>query len=102
MMMPNWDDFEILASRLAGALGALVSMRFLNGTILERSLMAVGGAAFSFYASAWTAQKLSIPEGLCGFLLGLFGMSILSRLWEWLQTTNALRDFLDAWLRRKP
>lgn len=99
--MTSWDDVEMWASRLAGVAGALVSMRFLNGTVFERLLMAVGGAFFSFYAAPWAANRLSLPEGLCGFLLGLFGMSILARLWEWMQTTNAIRDFLDAWLRRK-
>lgn len=99
--MTSWDDIEMWASRLAGVAGALVSMRFLNGTVLERILMATGGAFFSFYAAPWASERLSLPEGLTGFLLGLFGMSVLARLWEWVQTTNAIRDFLDAWLRRK-
>lgn len=96
----SWDDIEQWGARLAGVAGALVSMKFLNGTIAERTLMAIGGAFFAFYATDFVSTKLTIPEGLCGFLLGLFGMSILSRMWEWMQTTNIIRDFLDAWLRR--
>lgn len=98
--MMSWDDIEQWGVRLAGAAGALVSMRFLNGTVFERVLMAIGGAFFAFYATDFVAGKLSLPDGLTGFLLGLFGMSILSRTWEWMQSTNVIRDFLDAWLRR--
>lgn len=98
--MLQWDDIEAWGARLAGVAGALVSMRFLNGTIVERVFMAIGGAFFAFYATDWVSSKLALPEGLTGFLLGLFGMSILSRMWEWMQTTNVIRDFLDAWLRR--
>lgn len=98
--MWSWDEIEVWGARLAGVAGALVSMRFLSGSIFERTLMAIGGAFFAFYATEWVASKVGLPEGLCGFLLGLFGMSILSRTWEWMQSTNVIRDFLDAWLRR--
>lgn len=82
--------WEKILGHLAGVAGALVSMRFVQGTFVERMIMMFGGASFSYYASEIISQKLSIPEGLTGFLLGLFGMSILSRLWDWLQTTSVI------------
>lgn len=97
-----WDDIEQWALRLAGIAGAVVSVRFVSGSYVHRALMVAGGAFFSFYATDWVADKLAMPAGLVGFLLGLFGMSVLSRVWEWMQQTNAIRDFLDAWLRRGP
>lgn len=95
-----WDDIQQWILRLAGVAGALTSMRFVSGTYFERVLMVIGGAFFSFYATEWTAQWLELPPGLTGFLLGLFGMSVLSRVWEWMQSTTLIQDFLDAWLRR--
>ena len=95
-----WDEVQQWILRFAGVAGALVSMRFVNGSLFERLLMMIGGAFFSFYATEWTAQWLSLPQGLTGFLLGLFGMSVLSRVWEWVQSTNAVSGFLDAWLRK--
>lgn len=95
-----WDEVQQWILRFAGVAGALVSMRFVNGTFFERTLMVIGGAFFSFYASEWVSQWLALPQGLAGFLLGLFGMSVLSRVWEWMQTTNVVHSFLDAWLRK--
>jgi hypothetical protein len=95
-----WEDIQQWGLRLAGVAGALVSMRFVSGTLSERIPMFIGGAFFSFYATEWTAQWLALPEGLTGFLLGLFGMSVLNRVWEWMQATTVVRDFLDAWFRK--
>jgi hypothetical protein len=94
-------DFETIAGKLSGIAGALVSMRFLNGSIWERLTMAVGGATFSVYAAEYVAAKSSLPEGLAGFLLGLFGMSILSRAWEWFQTTQFDFSKWVPWTKRK-
>jgi len=95
-----WESIQEWVLRLAGVAGALASMKFVSGTIVDRTLMVIGGAFFSFYATDWVSQWLALPPGLTGFLLGLFGMSVLSRVWEWVQSTNAVSGFLDAWLRR--
>lgn len=79
------QNFETVAVKLAGVLGALVSMRFLQGSWLERLSLAIGGAVLSYFASPYVAERLSMPEGLTGFLLGLFGMAIASKAWETLQ-----------------
>jgi len=99
--MFNWDDFQTGAGRVAGVAGALVSMRFIAGSIAERLVMAAGGALFSFFASEYVAHKLAIPEGLAGFLLGLFGMSILSRIWDWVQTVS-IDGFIRSWFKIPP
>lgn len=83
--MTDMQNFETVAVKLAGVLGALVSMRFLQGSWLERLNLAVGGTVLSYFASPWVSERLSMPEGLTGFLLGLFGMAIASKAWETLQ-----------------
>lgn len=97
----NWNDFELWGTRIAGIIGAIVSMRFVEGTFKQRVIMAIGGAAFAFYATDVVTAHLSMPEGLAGFLLGLFGMSILSRMWEWAQTTNVLDWILNLLIRMR-
>lgn len=77
---------ESLAMKLAGLVGAVVSMGFLKGTLPERAFMALSGAALSFYAAPWAAGLTGLPEGLTGFLIGFFGMAILSKAWEWWQS----------------
>lgn len=96
-------DFDIVAAKLAGVAGALVSMRFLQGTWPQRISTAVCGALISFYAAPYVSIRVGIPEGLSGFLLGLFGMAIASRLWEWVQTTPiaGVWQIVIDWLKKR-
>lgn len=77
---------EGVAVKLAGLAGAVVSMRFLQGSLKERAFLAASGMVFSFYASPFMSKISGLPEGLSGFLLGLFGMALVSKAWEVIQT----------------
>ncbi len=85
MTTPTDFNLDVWGAKLAGIAGALVSMNFLQGTWPARLFTAFCGAVLSFYAAAHIARVISIPEGLAGFLLGMFGMAIASRCWEWIQ-----------------
>lgn len=78
-------NIDAVAAKLAGVAGALVSMRYLNGSWPARLSMAISGSILSFYASPWIAERIGTPEGLAGFLLGLFGMAVVSRAWDTVQ-----------------
>ncbi len=103
--MPPHNDisFELLAGKLAGVAGAVVSMKFLQGTFMERAFMAMSGAIVSYYATPWLSPKIGLPEGFTGFLVGMFGMAVASRGWEWVQTTPvaALWQIVLDWLARR-
>jgi len=94
---------ETLAVKLSGVAGAIVSMRFLTGTWPERLFTALCGAITSFFITPYLSEKIGLPAGLTGFLVGLFGMAIASRMWEWVQTTPvaALWNIALDWVRRK-
>lgn len=89
------------AKLIAGVAGAVVSLRFVQGSLTERISMCVGGAALSYYAATPTALWVGLPhaEGLVGFLIGLFGMAIMAKVYEAIQATSAA-DILDA-VKRK-
>lgn len=95
-------DLEVILAKLAGVFGALVSMSFLKGPWVARLTMALCGALLSYYTAPYVATRLGLPEGLSGFMLGLFGMAIVSRGWEWMQTTplQPLWDIFLDWLRK--
>lgn len=80
------QDFDALAAKLAGVLGAVVSMRYLQGSWPARLSMAGSGSLVAYYSSPYLALLLGIPEGLAGFPTGMFGMAIVSRGWEVVQT----------------
>ncbi len=97
--MPDWDPFT--TKSIAGLLGAAVSLRFVGGTFIERATMAAGGAALSFYGSDWTTALLGMKgaEGLVGFLIGLFGMAIIAKIYEVIHALDAPKMAADAWAR---
>ena len=97
----NGDIFKLIA----GIAGAIVSLKFVQGTWPERVIMAIGGAALSYFASDNLAKWLNVPEalGLVGFLIGLFGMAIVAKVYEVLQLLDAKQIATDVWetIKRK-
>lgn len=109
MELPNIDVSlgELsLVKLISGIVGAFVSLRFVPGTKMERFTMVAGGAFLSYVGSDWVADFLSMEKaiGLVGFLVGLFGMALLSKIYEVLTALDAKRMASDAWdwLLRKP
>lgn len=98
---PNGHIFQLVA----GIAGAVVSMNFVKGTLSERIVMAIGGAALSYFASDNLAQWLNVPEalGLLGFLIGLFGMAIVAKIYLVIELLDAKQMALDVWetIKRK-
>lgn len=78
-------DIDALGIKLAGIGGAVCSLAFIKGTYPQRLGNVIGGSILSFYAASWAASKTGLPEGLTGWLLGLFGMAICAKAWEFIQ-----------------
>lgn len=85
-------DADVLLTKASSVAGALVSMKFLSGSVTERLLTASAGAALAYILSPHLALKIGAPEGFVGFLAGLFGMAVMSRFWEFIQTAP-IADF---------
>jgi len=98
MMAEPTPDLSF-AKLIAGVCGSAVSLRFVQGTLGERLFMGVGGAALSYYASTPVANWMGVPngEGLVGFLIGLFGMAIMAKVYEVIQLLDAKQIASDAW-----
>lgn len=97
-------DFS-LAKLFAGLAGSIVSLKFVQGTYVERGLMCVGGAALSYYATTPVSMWVGLPntEGLVGFMIGLFGMAVVAKLYEVVQLLDSKKIAEDAWewIKRK-
>lgn len=98
---PDGHIFKLIA----GIAGAVVSLNFVRGTWPERIIMAIGGASLSYFASDNVATWLNVPEalGLVGFLIGLFGMAIVAKVYEVMQLLDAKTIAVDVWetIKRK-
>ena len=83
----------VIAKALAGLAGAVVSLRFVKGSVFEKILMVIGGAALSFFGSPWvtTYMHMESAESLVGFLMGLFGMAIVAKVYDAIQAADVSR-----------
>ena len=88
-----------LVKLISGIAGSFVSIRFVSGTWFERFFMCIGGSALSYYATTPVAAWVGIPtaEGLVGFLIGLFGMSIAAKVYEIIAFLDARRAASELW-----
>lgn len=93
MTPPEPTAIDLYMTKLAGIAGAFLSLNFVKGSWPERLIMAVGGALVSLYGTPWLATKTGLPDGLTGFMLGLFGMAICAKFWEVIQAT----PIADLW-----
>lgn len=95
-------DFSV-AKLVAGVAGSFVSLGYVKGSYLERLSMGIGGAALSYYGTTPASNWIGVPdtEGLIGFMIGLFGMAIMSKVYEVIQMADAQQIALDLWERVK-
>jgi hypothetical protein len=92
-----------MARHAAGPLGALTAMMFMHGTPWpQRLAMAVAGAVASYYgAPTVVAIYPQVSPGLAGYLLGLFGLAVVAKLfstWDALDLGKLLRKRIAAWM----
>ena len=94
-----------IAKAAAGIAGAFVSLNFLEGTMSQKLVLACGGSLMSYFFSTQTALYLGMKdaEGMIGFLIGMFGMAIASKVFEVIKNadTQAILSRFWSWLERK-
>lgn len=96
--MPN-DKLHEIEKLLPGLIGSLGALLWIKGTWPRRIAMVGLGAAASFYGAPHVASLSGMGEGLAGFLVGLFGMSVVDsvfKTWQELGITEIVREFIRA------
>lgn len=90
---------------LPGVLGSAGALLWLKGSRVRRVAMVALGSAASYYGAPHIAGMFDMGEGLSGFLVGLFGMSVVDSIfktWADLGLTPILREFIRARLGLAP
>ena len=96
--MTPFDNPEVVKTA-PGVVGSLVSMLFIKEPIVRRLAMFLAGAALARFGTPWLARLSGLDEGFAGFMLGLFGMAVIAKMfqaWETFELSLILRD----WMRK--
>lgn len=106
--MPNeWNEVGREAVKIApGAIGSLVSLLFLKEESKTRRWGSFfAGAAISYYFTPWLTRFTDMPPGLTGFLAGLTGLLLVSKVMDMINRLDLLSiatDWIRSWLRIDP
>lgn len=76
MEIPDFKDL------LPGAIGSAGALYWIAAPWPQRLTMFGLGATLAYYGADYIAAQFSLPYGLAGFLLGLFGMSIVDAVFK--------------------
>lgn len=82
-----------------GALGAMVALRWIQGTPMQRVTSFGGGISASYYGTPHLANLLGVQPGMAGFLIGLFGMAIAAKVFDGIASLN-VSEVLSRVLRK--
>jgi hypothetical protein len=92
------DDPSSIAKHVAGPLGAISALFWIKDTWPRRIAMVGIGCALSYYAAPSLSDWAHVPGGLAGYLLGLFGMATVNKVfttWDALDLGVILRRFIS-------
>jgi hypothetical protein len=89
-----------LIKAFPGVLGAVVALRWISGTPLQRVAAVIGGSGTSYYGGEYVASVTGANAAFTAWMLGLFGMAIAHRLFEFIAEVNIgarLDKLLTKW-----
>jgi hypothetical protein len=91
-------DPEVMKA-VPGAVGSAVSMLLIKDPWPRRIAMFFAGAAFGYWGLPWASKFTGLDSGFAGFLLGLFGMAAVVKLFETWEKFE-LTALFSEWLRK--
>ena len=96
--VPQFDTPKAVI--LAGLLGSILSLSFIDGMSRRQRLIAIlAGITMAHYMSPLIAHMFSQGqfEETIGFLVGLFGMSITATIFRAIQNSNLWSFVMGRW-----
>lgn len=89
----------------AGPVGSAIALLWLPGTLLRRAAMFFAGWGMAHFTAPALTTWLNLSPTFAGFLTGLFGVVIVSKLFDtWVQfdAGTILKEFVRKLLRLEP
>lgn len=92
---PDWGK------HVAGPVGSMIGLYWLKGGGWAKAVGFVTGCTSSVFGAPSLAAFSGMDHGLSGFLLGMFGFSIISKGFE---TIQRLKPWVAvaSWIEKKP
>lgn len=85
---------------LPGAGGSLIALLWLKESPARGLAMWAAGSFVAYYASSPLAAYIHLNEGVSGLFIGLFGMALVNKAFEVLQSLQ-LGTIVSDWIQKR-
>ena len=96
MTNPNPHDSSDYLSGMAGSILALI---FLKPPVAQLIIYLIGGGLTSYYITPALADSLGAPLSTTGFIVGLFGMAIIAKIFHLIELVDP-KDVISRILKK--
>ncbi len=97
-----------VGTTVAGAAGSVASLKFIPGRWYEKLGMVLGGIVAARYLTyplidVFGLQHSETDEGALAFLVGLFSMAVVNKLFEALSAVNSasIVEMVMGWIKKR-
>lgn len=95
------QDFHAEVTKAApGFIGALIAAMWSKEAPARSAALVVAGAATAYFVGDWLSRSLGVPGTVAGFFVGLYGIAVVNKGFEALQTFP-LGQILTDWAKSK-
>lgn len=90
---------ESISDLISGVAGSLLALIFLKPPVVQLVGYMAGGILTSYYLTPIFAEMLSAPVSTTGFVVGLFSMAVLAKIFHMLEALD-VKDLLGRLLKK--
>lgn len=98
--MQQSEMLYIFEKAIPGVIGAAGALLWIHAPWPRKLAMFALGATLAYVAADYVAAQFNMPNGLSGFILGLFGMSVVDAIFKAPMSTY-VTEFIRAKLGMK-
>ena len=99
--MHGKEVFDTAEATIPGIIGAAGALLWINAPWPNKIMMFALGATLAYVGADYIAVQFGIPVALSGFLIGLFGMSVVDAIFK-APLAGIVVEFLRAKLGLPP
>ena len=92
-------NIESITEYLSGVAGSLIALIFLKPPLVQLIGYLAGGILVSYYLSPAIAEWMDAPLSTTGFIVGLFAMAVLAKLFHMIELMD-VKDLFSRLLKR--
>ena len=94
------DMHQEITKAAPGFIGALIAALWSKEAPARSACLVLAGTATAYFVGEWLSARLGVPGTIAGFFVGVYGIAIVNKGFEVLQTFP-IDQILSVWAKSK-